>query len=141
MIPEILTKIAAEFNLEESFEEFVFGVTRFNYHQTGSSFTCNPPVLDTDFDWICNLAEKEGSRDSSRQVEQLLEDAGYKTSMNQEQYPDCMSYRKDNINIIVVYDEWMYLNWIKATTICKRLNLMKKEDRKMVHRISCGEEQ
>jgi hypothetical protein len=141
MIPEILTKIASEFSLEESFEEFVFGITRFNYHQTGSSFTCDPPVLDTDFDWICNLTGKKGSPDMTWRMEDILIAAGHETSENQEHYPDYVSYRKDNINIIVVYDEWMYRNWIKATTICKRLNLLEKEDRKMVHRISCGEEQ
>ena len=72
-------------------------------------------------------------------VQEMLENEGFVTSEAQENYPDCLSYRKGYINIIVVFDEWLYKNWVKATKVCAHLNLLKKEDRKAVHRIICGE--
>lgn len=133
--PEILTRIEQHFlKLEDNLfpDSFVF-------QATGSRFTCNPPVLDTDEDWICYISKDSKGVERHWMVQEMLENEGFATSEDQENYPDCLSYRKDNINIIVVFDEWLYRNWVKATEVCKYLNLLKKEDRKMVHRIICGE--
>jgi hypothetical protein len=133
MQPDIFKAIETKFNADDPFTDY------FAYHQTGSRYTCNPPVLDTDEDWICHLSDNEAGVNEAWQVGEMLIEAGYATSPDQQQYPDCMSYRKGAINIIVVYDCWMYKNWVKATEVCKFLNLLKKEDRKQVHRIICGE--
>lgn len=105
------------------------------YSRTGSSYTCNPPIDTTDYDWIVHVSPNE--RDS---FFQYLEENGYCMSDSQEDYTECLSFRKDNINIIVIENIEYYSSWVAATKICKNLNLLNKDDRKMVHRIVCGEE-
>lgn len=102
---------------------------------TGSAYTCHPPVEDTDEDWIVHTQSGIGFG-----IEVELSLAGYERSEGQEDYGDCMSYRKGKVNIIVVYHLEMYHLWRKATEVCKALNLSDKADRKRVHRILCNEE-
>jgi hypothetical protein len=134
--PKILTRIQTHF---DQLDDNPFADS-FSFHPTGSRFTCSPPILDTDEDWICHIQKDAKGFERAYLVEGMLVDEGFETSEDQgENYPDCISYRKGDINIIVVYDDWVYKNWVKATQVCKYLNLLKKEDRKMVHRIICGE--
>lgn len=130
--PTILLKIKELLDSHPLSNPFSDGLL---YHPTGSAYTCNPPVTDTDEDWICYTDTGEPWR-----IQEALEKDGFVTSEDQGDYPDCISYRKGNVNIVVVFEAELYYNWVKATEVCKYLNLMEKQDRKMVHRIICGEQ-
>jgi len=107
-------------------------VELFLYEPTGSAYTCDPPVTDTDEDWIVWAEE-------TAEVSEALEADGWVTGQDAEEY-DHVSFRKGRVNIILMHDMDFYYNWSKSTRICKQLNLLKKEDRKFVHRVICGED-
>ena len=96
-------------------------------YQTGSSVICNPPVLDTDIDFIICTDKEIG-------LDKFLTTNGFKQSItDQEEYEldedGFTCYRKDNINLIVLISYTGYLKLITATKLAKKLNLLKKEDR------------
>lgn len=96
-------------------------------HQTGSSVICNPPVTNTDIDFIiCTgkqkqldkfLNENEFENSSDDQADYELDKEGF----------SC--YRKDNVNLIVTTQYEWYLKWVTATELAKKLNLLNKDDR------------
>jgi len=100
------------------------------FQQTGSAYICNPPVTDTDIDYIC-ICDGELS-----QAIDLLTGAGYSvTDYDDEDYPEdsvFITFRKDKINLIVTADEDFYNKFVAATEVAKHLNLLKKSDRVML---------
>ena len=99
----------------------------YGIYQTGSSIICNPPVENTDIDFIiCTF--------DYYKLDRYLVTHGFKqTSQNEKEY-DLPSekftcYRKNNINLIVTEDIDWYKKWVFATKVAKKLNLLKKEDR------------
>ena len=96
------------------------------YH-TGSSAICNPPVLDTDIDFIVCAKDED-------KLHSFLVKNGFVQSIQDEEEYDLegegfSSYRKENINLIVTVNYEWYLKWTNATILAKKLNLQKKEDR------------
>lgn len=96
-------------------------------YQIGSSVICNPPVKNTDIDFImCAKSETK--------LNQFLAVNGFKLSNADEEEYDLEEegfscYRKDKINLIVTGNyEWCQ-KWVLATKVAKKLNLLKKEDR------------
>ena len=95
---------------------------------TGSSVICNPPVLDTDRDYICCVS-------SLKEAKVILEGVGFKTSTQDAEEYDIQEdglfecYRKDNINFILTGDFHFYLKWCRATELATKLNLLDKEQR------------
>lgn len=96
-------------------------------YQTGSSVICNPPVTDTDIDFIiCTTCYEE--------IKIFLEKNGFNISCSDKEEYEVISegfecYRKDNINLIVTDNYEWYKKWVLATNVAKKLNLLKKEDR------------
>lgn len=96
--------------------------------QTGSSVICNPPVLDTDRDYICCVT-------SFKEAKVLLDKVGFKASTHDEAEYDIQEdglficYRKDDINLILTEDIDFYLKWCRATDLATKLNLLAKEQR------------
>ncbi len=96
-------------------------------YQTGSSVICNPPVMDTDIDFIICTGKV------IKLHEFLLRNGFLQSCADEEEYDiesegfEC--YRKDNINLIVTTNYEWYLKWVVATKLAKKLNLLKKEDR------------
>lgn len=95
--------------------------------QTGSSVICNPPVENTDIDFIiCAISETK--------LHKFLAVNGFELSNADEEEYDLESegfscYRKDNINLIVTEDYDWYKKWVFSTAVAMKLNLLKKEDR------------
>lgn len=99
------------------------------YYPVGSYHTCDPPVTDTDIDFvICsnpdrfedlvvNL-EKQGYRQSNLDEEEY--------ELNGEGFYCC---RKGNINLIVTENKEFFQKWVEGTQLAKKMNLLKKEDR------------
>lgn len=98
-----------------------------NIHITGSSYVCDPPVLNTDRDFVIYskkaddlvafLYENEFTTTSTE---------GYHSENNCNIF---ISLRKDNLNLIVVEDYDFYLKWVEATELAKKLNLKEKQQR------------
>lgn len=98
-----------------------------NIYQTGSSVICNPPVLDTDIDFIIYSDELE-------ELGEFITKEGYSASCTDKEEYQLESegfkcYRKDNINLIVTNDNDFYVRWVLATKTAKMLNLLRKQDR------------
>lgn len=96
-------------------------------YQTGSSIICDPPVLNTDIDYVIYT-------DNFDELDKFLLKNEFKTSCkDKEEYDlnvDGMNcYRRDNINLIVVNDYDFYIKWVNATKLAKKLNLKDKKDR------------
>lgn len=95
---------------------------------TGSSVICNPPVLDTDRDYICCVS-------SLKEAKVILEKKGFKASTQDAKEYDIKGdglfkcYRKDNINYILTEDFNFYLKWYRATELATKLNLLDKKQR------------
>lgn len=91
--------------------------------QTGSSVICNPPVTDTDIDFMFY------TRDMVKFEAHLLK-AGWKDcgeyDANKEQW---IALRKDNLNYILTNDNTFYEKFEEATTLATQLNLLQKQQR------------
>lgn len=98
----------------------------------GSRVTCNPPVMNTDADYLvlvtperfgefwCALTGGGFDLDGSR----------IKAEMNTVGNPDAFqSFSREKINIIATASEEFYNRFMAASSIAKRLNLLKKADR------------
>lgn len=115
---------------------------------TGSRVICNPPVLDTDDDYLLLVDISLAGKLTT----DLLKD-GYKIGGSMakvqllKEYPTIedvdrddgvfQSFKKDNTNVIVTASEEYFENFVKATFLCKRLNLFKKQDRIEVFQSIC----
>lgn len=96
-----------------------------NIYHTGSSIICNPPVLDTDIDYVIYTKSKglipwlisKGFISASSEDYSMNED-GLFTSL-----------RKDKLNLIIVQEYRFYLRWVRATELAKKLNLKEKQQR------------
>lgn len=96
-------------------------------HPTGSSYTCDPPVLDTDVDFVV-LVESLGMF-TPVATDLLWEVSDPRKEKNKYPNGDFLSFRKENINLIVTDDKKWYDRHVLATTLAKKFNLLEKEDR------------
>lgn len=122
-------------------EQFVIGI-----QPTGSNYICNPPVEDTDKDYIVLIQPF-----SMTDVDIVLSDdywaMGGSVPMpltDMVSYNGFISYKKDNINLIVTENTALYTNFVLATEQAKQLNLLDKQDRidlfqKVLYGIDKGE--
>ena len=99
-------------------------------YQTGSSVICNPPITDTDIDYVI-YTNKEYKLDI------FLKSKGYTKSCAEEEEYDLEKegfscYRLNNINLIITTNREWYLKWVLATKVAKNLNLKVKADRVML---------
>lgn len=107
----------------------------YGVHPTGSYEICDPPVTDTDRDFLVY---------QSRSNSMPFIDRGYSLPPSQEvgEYPkeierfgeSFLSYTKGQVNLIVTSQSHYFHASILATRLCKKLNLLDKEDRIAVFR-------
>lgn len=116
-------------------------------YQTGSSVICNPPVLDTDIDYIIceRIVEFSLEYQIHPSLHKFLTSNGFEQSCEDKEEYDMGSegficYRKDNINLIVTDDYEWYNKWVLATKVAKALNLRNKADRVMLFKAFLYEE-
>lgn len=90
---------------------------------TGSREVCNPPVLNTDIDFV--VLHKGSPMD--------IEDAGWlDTTGTDESYgfeAPFRTYRSGDVNLIVVDSSAEFMKWKVATAAAKHMNLSHKQDR------------
>ena len=90
---------------------------------TGSSYICNPPVLDTDIDQMFLVDDLE-------KVSKILEKLGWKCCGKEEYQTDkWVAYRKDNLNALLTDNLDHFNKFLQATEEAKKLNLLDKKDR------------
>ncbi len=99
-------------------------------YQTGSSVICNPPVTDTDIDYVIYTNEEI-------KLDTFLKSKGYTKSCAEEEEYDLENegfscYRLNNINLIITTNREWYNKWVLATKVAKNLNLKVKADRVML---------
>ena len=103
--------------------------------RTGSSYTCDPPVNDTDVDYLVLVQYLWDAI-------LVLKDTGWILCEGKEgAYEDDNDYsitwyavRRQNLNLILTADPGWYQRAVQATTICKRHNILDKDDRIIVFR-------
>jgi hypothetical protein len=94
-------------------------------HPTGSNYICNPPVENTDIDFVVWAPDL-------KEADNILRVSGfdYRGFKTQDSYPNMVwSYRKGPINVVLTVLKDFYDKFVAATEEAKRLNLLKKEDR------------
>ena len=92
------------------------------WSQTGSSYICDPPVLNTDIDILTlsregDLSEHGWERCSGEEYEMGSEDFSFQ------------AWRKGKYNLIVTSNREYYYSFLLATKLAKKLNLKEKEQR------------
>lgn len=97
------------------------------YEPVGSRVTCDPAPQDTDEDYLV----LDSMIDS---IPAKLEAAGFTVEGESEFYTGndaggFVSYRKGNVNVICTSDGDFYQNFLTATALAKRFNLLRKADR------------
>ncbi len=103
---------------------------------TASRVICDPAPTDTDEDY---LVEVDGGAEGYEAIIEHLKKIGFIPEGDQDHYADAIenhftSYRKDKINLILTAQTWFAKRHRLATKVCKKLNLLKKEDRIMIFR-------
>ena len=101
-------------------------------YQTGSSVICDPPVTDTDIDYVIYTNEEV-------KLDTFLKCEGFtKSCADEEEYDleeeDFTCYRRENINLIIINERSWYMKWVLATKVARKLNLKVKADRVMLFR-------
>ena len=98
-------------------------------YQTGSSVICNPPVNDTDIDYVICSRDKDPTK-----LVEFVQSVGFKNSLaDQAEYgldeEGFYCLRRGSINLIVTGEYYFYEKFVVATKLAKKLNLLKKEQR------------
>lgn len=92
---------------------------------TGSRVICDPPVMDTDEDYL--ILVTDGNIEI---IYDLLEQDEYIMGGSQFDESKFSSWKnKDGINILLTHDKDYFDKFSKATSLAKALNLKEKSDR------------
>lgn len=97
-------------------------------YASGSAVICNPPVLNSDKDFIICAT-------NPRLLIEFLVKNNFEVSLNNDgKYkfnPDdgitCL--RRDEVNLVVTVSRDFYLKFVEATDLAKKLNLLEKSQR------------
>ena len=97
-------------------------------HHTGSREIVDPPPMDTDDDYCIYVDPNKANT-----LFQYLDENGWENESDSYDGPGVFwSYRKNDTNFIITTSIEFYTRHRRATKLCKKLNLAKKEDRKAV---------
>jgi len=89
----------------------------------GSRITCDPPVMDTDEDWLLLVKSLPKFRAIATKV------FGWDLGSSLEGMENFASFDKGDVNLIVTEKREFFHKFMCASDICKRLNVLEKEDR------------
>lgn len=99
----------------------------------GSRITCNPAPTDTDEDYLVLCYPKHFDAVLGVLYRSGFEMGGSCPTPTEEAENTVAygfsSFRKDEVNYIITTDEEFYCNFMKATAIAKKLNLLDKQQR------------
>lgn len=93
----------------------------------GSRVTCNPAPLNTDIDWLVLTTPNP---DFLEHLDALgWEWGGSKIHGSNRKDSEFNSFKKGSFNLICTGDEDFYDKFVLASSVAKRLNLLKKDHR------------
>lgn len=100
------------------------------FSPTGSRFMCDPPVMDTDIDFVVLVVDHDAASE-------VLTANGWakcvgENSDEEDSYDELgefSAYRKDNFNLIICDDRAYYMRYCAATLLSTKLNLLDKAER------------
>lgn len=97
---------------------------------TGSKYICSPSVEDTDEDWII-LVDDLNTTYSCLDKEGFIIGGSFWVDDSKENKNNnyWWSFKKSNLNLIITDCEKFFNDFVLATYVAKKLNLLKKEDR------------
>lgn len=99
---------------------------------TGSRYICNPPVTNTDDDYVLFVEDIKAAYLELLDTNWTIGGAN-NASYTVEDVDNWFSAKKhingEVVNYIVVSDQDQFSKWVTATELAKKLNLLKKEDR------------
>ena len=109
-------------------------------HPTGSNYICDPPVNDTDIDWVILIKynptlfgelEQLGWKWCGADPEAGAGGNPYENSGETDTHyaRSFTAYRRGQYNLIFVESESEFDRWVKATEEARKLNLTNKADR------------
>ena len=102
---------------------------------TGSYVTCNPPVTDTDQDWVVLIANCEFNESINH-----LQALGFDTGRAEYYLGSYIqAARKGTLNLILTWDEGTFQKTRLATDVAKELNLLEKSHRVLLFQAIRGE--
>lgn len=96
------------------------------YHPTGSRYICNPPVIDTDNDFVCYTSDSASLDDY---MEGWAKDGSNPSDKSLEKEDSFISYKRGDVNLIITSDLNFYNKFVQCTEEAKSKNLTIKEDR------------
>lgn len=103
------------------------------WHPTGSRFTCDPPVMNTDEDYVCLMTDEE-----------VLSDLGFVcTTQDDDTYEmsDFSTWRHKHYNLVVTGSLAFYEKFVEATKEAKSKNILDKGSRiRLFQKILYGNE-
>jgi hypothetical protein len=110
---------------------------------TGSNYICNPPVMDTDIDTVFLVHQQFYAPGAEVPIKysDILSLNGWTPCVGEGSEVlggDFTAWRKGNKNYICTTDPVYYNKYVKATKICKMLNLLNKEDRIFMFKLVMG---
>lgn len=112
-------------------------------HPTGSRFICDPPVLDTDDDWVILVEDLEYAKYKAARLDWHSDGSGYyREGIDHEELGPFVSMRhsEGNSNYIFTDDAEFYDRYVAATLLAKKHNLLNKADRiQLFHAVLYGE--
>lgn len=123
--PEIIQKLMEYLNAKDDWS-ILLDYSPF-CAPTGSRVICNPPVLNTDNDWLVYVPAS-----LRYNAINFLEDNGATHSEEQDSYPDGVCFRYGDINPILIWDYKIFYRWVATTYWAAKLNLQDKELRTSV---------
>lgn len=98
-------------------------------HPTGSAYICDPPVVNTDSDWVGLLPEDV---DLPSFVKTLLSLCGWTAGgsiVASGRAPLFASLRQGSLNLMVTSDSDFFRRFVAATELAKRWNVTEKDRR------------
>ena len=112
-------------------------------HPTSSRFICDPPVMDTDDDWIILVEDLEYAKYKAARLDWICSGTGYyREGSDHEELGPFVSMRhsEGNSNYIFTDDAEFYDRYVAATLLAKKYNLLNKPDRiQLFHAVLYGE--
>lgn len=100
------------------------------FQPVGSRVTCDPPVMDTDEDFLCLTDNWQVflivAARANWELGSYWETASLQNALDGGNF---VSLRKGNKNILLTASKDFFKRFMAASSVAKRLNLLKKQDR------------
>lgn len=114
----------------DNFDNIFSDVPHERSSETGSRYICEPPVMDTDEDWVLDCS-KPGQM---TQADEVLKKHGFFISdLKDDDYDDInenfTAYRLGHLNIVLCNSAKFYNLFVFATELAASMNILEKGNR------------